>query len=156
MIITTENAYLFVYGSLMLNIGSPMSNFLAQRAKFIGEGKVKGYLYDIGSYPGLVVDKQNGSLITGHVFELRHAEQVWKVLDDYEDYRPDEVEKSLYRRERALVMIAGKALDCQTYLYNQSVAQLAIIPTGNYADWWQQAEKHQQFIQQGGNAIDYL
>lgn len=151
-----NSRYLFVYGSLMLNIGSPMSAFLAQHAQFIGVGKVRGHLYDIGSYPGLVLNQQTNDEVIGHVFALKNAPQTWQILDKYEDYREDDPENSLYRRVNVTVALLEESKVCQTYVYNRSVEDLQRIPTGNYADWWQGQARHRAFIEQGGNAADFV
>ena len=62
---------LFVYGSLMGGIQSPIATYLKLNATFLGEGLVKGLLLDIGHYPGLIYDRANSKQVVGHVFQLK-------------------------------------------------------------------------------------
>ena len=55
----------FVYGSLMRKVPSAASKWLYQHAAFITEDTVLGRLYDLGQYPGLVLDQESGKLICG-------------------------------------------------------------------------------------------
>jgi gamma-glutamylcyclotransferase (GGCT)/AIG2-like uncharacterized protein YtfP len=49
-------------------------------AKFIAEATVRGKLYDLGAYPGLVLDEFS-SLAAGEVYEV--DDETLKQIDDF-------------------------------------------------------------------------
>jgi gamma-glutamylcyclotransferase (GGCT)/AIG2-like uncharacterized protein YtfP len=75
-----ENSYLFVYGTLRKNSGHKMGRWLAQQANYVGEGKIKGDMYQVSYYPALV---QGESWIEGDIYAC--PELVWPVLDEFEE-----------------------------------------------------------------------
>ena len=63
------NKYLvFVYGSLRRGSAHEMS-IRFPNSKFIADAKVSGSLYDLGAYPGLLLNDSN-SLVIGEVYEV--------------------------------------------------------------------------------------
>ena len=70
----------FVYGSLRRGGPGEMS-IRFPNAKFIADAKVSGSLYDLGAYPGLLLDKSN-SLVVGEVYEV--DDKLLSELDDFE------------------------------------------------------------------------
>jgi gamma-glutamylcyclotransferase (GGCT)/AIG2-like uncharacterized protein YtfP len=70
----------FVYGTLRRGGAGSMSNRFPN-SKFIADAKVSGSLYDLGAYPGLLVD-ESSSLVTGEVYEV--DEEILKRLDAFE------------------------------------------------------------------------
>lgn len=87
----------FVYGTLRRGGAGAMSGRFPA-AKFIAETQVSGSLYDLGDYPGLVLDESN-LLVVGEVYEV--DDETLKELDEFEassHYRRKQVEVSLDRR----------------------------------------------------------
>ena len=84
----------FVYGTLRR--GSARAMFVRfPGSKFIAEAKVSGSLYDLGAYPGLLLNESN-SLVIGEVYEV--DDEILNELDDFEaasNYRRKQVEISL-------------------------------------------------------------
>src|SRR5687768_10199370 len=58
----------FVYGSLRRGNTRAMSVRFPE-ATYVAEGKVRGSLYDLGEYPGLVLDGE-ASVVTGEMYEV--------------------------------------------------------------------------------------
>ena len=84
----------FVYGSLRRGSARPMS-IRFPNAKFIADAKVNGSLYDLGPYPGLLLNESNSSVI-GEVYEV--DDEILNELDDFEAssrYSRKQVEISL-------------------------------------------------------------
>ena len=52
------NEYLFVYGTLLRQSQSPMSSLLLANSRFIDKAYIRGSLFDIGEYPGLVISEK--------------------------------------------------------------------------------------------------
>jgi len=71
------------------------------KSKFIGEARVNGTLYDLGAYPGLLVNESN-LLVTGEVFEV--DDEILNELDNFEassNYLRKQVEISLGTHKRS-------------------------------------------------------
>jgi len=75
---------------------------LAGQAQFIGSARVRGRLYDFGSYPG--ARPEDGSIV-GELFQITANGNVLAALDEYEG--PE--------FERAVV--AANSIDCWIYWY---------------------------------------
>ena len=58
----------FVYGTLRRG-GVRAMSVRFPNSKFIADAKVSGNLYDLGAYPGLLLDESN-SLVIGEVYEV--------------------------------------------------------------------------------------
>lgn len=89
----------FVYGTLRRGCALSMSVRFPD-SKFIADAKVSGSLYDLGAYPGLLLNESNSSVI-GEVYEV--DDEVLNKLDDFEassNYLRKQVEISLgdYKR----------------------------------------------------------
>lgn len=89
----------FVYGTLRRGGGRAMS-LRFPGAKFIAGAKVSGSLYDLGAYPGLLVNESN-SPVVGEVYEV--DDEILNQLDDFEassNYLRKQVEISVERERR--------------------------------------------------------
>lgn len=81
----------FVYGSLRRG-GKGAMSIRFPDSKFIADAQVSGSLYDLGAYPGLLLDESNSSVI-GEVYEV--DDELLKKLDEFEasgNYRRKQVE----------------------------------------------------------------
>ena len=83
--------FVFVYGSLRRgNAGAMSVRF--PNAVYVAEGRVRGSLYDLGEYPGLVMDGA-ASFVTGEVYQV--DDDTLNRLDKFEltsDYSRKQVE----------------------------------------------------------------
>lgn len=83
--------FVFVYGSLRRgNPGAMSVRF--PNAVYVAEGRVRGSLYDLGEYPGLVMDGA-ASFVTGEVYQV--DDDTLNRLDMFEltsDYSRKQVE----------------------------------------------------------------
>ena len=76
---------LFVYGTLKRRApGRP--HRLLRSAQFVGSASVRGRLYDLGRYPGLVRERANDGRVFGELYELPDdvAKRALRNLDEYE------------------------------------------------------------------------
>ncbi len=137
---------LFVYGSLMGGIQSPIATYLKSKSTFLGEGYVYGQLFDIGKYPGLVHDNQLTSKVIGHIFQLSHPTEMLPNLDYYECVGEGFEQPNEYRREAITVHLNGRKSLCWAYLYNSVTDNLQQIESGNYLTYFQQNQKYQDFV----------
>ncbi len=74
-------------------------------SKFIAEAKANGSLYDLGPYPGLLLDGSN-SLVTGEVYEV--DDELLSELDEFEA-------SSNYVRKQAEISMRNDSRTCWTY-----------------------------------------
>lgn len=138
---------LFVYGSLMGGIQSPIATYLKSNSIFLGEGFVYGKLYDIGKYPGLVDDNTLNSKVIGHIFQLSNPTAMLPNLDYYECVGDGFAQPNEYRREAITVHLGEKKEFCWGYLYNSETTHLKRIESGNYLAYFQKNKKYQNFVQ---------
>ena len=125
------NELLFVYGSL-LSADNEFAVYLSHNSTLIGTGTIKGKLYDIGEYPGAIIDPYNQHEITGTIYQLHHPQKALKILDDYEGYGEDQDQPNLFVRELLPVKTVNGEMQCWVYLYNFPVKGLPQINSGNY------------------------
>jgi gamma-glutamylcyclotransferase (GGCT)/AIG2-like uncharacterized protein YtfP len=107
----------FVYGSLRRGNAGAMSVRFPD-ATYVAEGRVRGSLYDLGEYPGLVLDGA-APVVTGEVYEV--DDDTLDRLDKFEltsDYirKQVEVEHGLERTDCWIYVPerdAGIFTDCE-------------------------------------------
>ncbi|WP_461451913.1 gamma-glutamylcyclotransferase family protein [Mucilaginibacter sp.] len=126
-----NSSYLFVYGTL-LGDNNEFGIYLKQHCHFYDNGKLKGRLYDLGEYPGAVLDEDLDSYIHGSIVELIDPQQTLNYLDDYEGYGDDQDQPNLFIREIAAIETNSKEIDCWIYVYNLSIDGFKLIELGNY------------------------
>lgn len=126
--------YLFAYGTLQPHLAPPDVAHLVRQMEAVGTGAISGTLYDLGSYPGAVIDAMSPRRITGTVFHLPDDPGFLAALDDYEDCFPNNPDASLFlRRVHPVTLAAGTVLRCWAYEYNRSVDHAPIIEGGVFS-----------------------
>jgi len=112
-----KKAWLFVYGTLM---SSNNSHDLLIDCKFCGTGTLYGYaLYDLGSYPGIVEDKEEQ--VKGELYCI--------PLDKLAEIDAYEAEGCLYKRSKVKISAdQGGKIEAYTYIYNMPVDNERKIP----------------------------
>src|SRR5579864_5628973 len=106
-----ESEYLFAYGTLHPEHAPEEVADLVRRFEPVGRGTVRGTLYDLGSYPGAVLDEGSTRRISGTVFRLPAGDDVLRRLDDYEGFDPGVPQASLFiRRLREAKLDGGRTL----------------------------------------------
>jgi gamma-glutamylcyclotransferase (GGCT)/AIG2-like uncharacterized protein YtfP len=101
---------LFVYGTLRRGSKNKFAKILAEQSEFIGTGKMRGRVYDLGSYPGAVASKRPGDWVYGELFRLLDPRKTFQRLDAYEG--PD-----FSRTIVTILLDSGEQLDSWVYLY---------------------------------------
>jgi len=126
---------LFVYGTLRPGFDHPMARYLATRARHLGTGLVRGMLFHLGRYPGVVEAAAEKDQVRGDVFELsRDAEATLRALDDYETL--ESPTPAYFERQLTDVcMDTGETLRAWIYWYRGDISTTAHrIQSG---DWMQ-------------------
>jgi gamma-glutamylcyclotransferase (GGCT)/AIG2-like uncharacterized protein YtfP len=122
-----KEVFLFVYGTLRKDFGLELAERITNNLHFVAHGKVSGVLYDLGAYPG-AVPASRGEKITGDVYRIKDAENVFAVLDAYEG--PG------YRRQKAEVtMASNEHAEVWMYWYTGAVNERQRITGTDYLDY---------------------
>jgi gamma-glutamylcyclotransferase (GGCT)/AIG2-like uncharacterized protein YtfP len=124
-----RDSLLFVYGTLRPFVDIPMARWLRGVARYVGPGKVRGRLYDLGPYPGLRPARRSGEWVFGDVYAIRNP-FVMRALDRYEAGRvalPRFVRSACLVRSRR-----GRAREAWLYLYRGHPSPRARIRSGDY------------------------
>ena len=112
----------FVYGSLRRGGAGAMSiRFPASR--FIADARVSGSLYDLGAYPGLLLNESN-SPVVGEVYEV--DDELLRELDEFEA-------SSNYRRKQVEISLGTERKVCWTYEPDPEFYSLQTLITSG--DW---------------------
>ena len=110
---------LFIYGTLHPDRAPAEVAAFARRLKPIGPATIRGHLYNLGSYPGVILDSA-APPIPGELFAVPDAETL-AALDVYEDFRPDDPSNSLFLRQRTIATLEdGTQQACWVYTYNRA------------------------------------
>jgi gamma-glutamylcyclotransferase (GGCT)/AIG2-like uncharacterized protein YtfP len=131
---------LFVYGSLRSGFRSPAYEYISCYFDLIGAGKVKGQLFDLGTYPAAKPSDQN-KFIIGELYRIRNEKEfTWAIgqLDDYEGVHVGFDETQLYCREVTEVSIDNKTTNAWIYWYHGDVSDKPIIESGDVLQYMAQ------------------
>jgi gamma-glutamylcyclotransferase (GGCT)/AIG2-like uncharacterized protein YtfP len=125
--------YLFVYGTLAEENAPQEIAGTIKKLKCVGEGFIFGRLYDLGEYPGAVLDTSLSNKIFGKIYELPGDSELLDRLDAYEEFDPEHPAKSLFvRRQAAITRPNKKKVKGWVYEYNGDVRSLPLIKNGSY------------------------
>lgn len=130
---------LFVYGSLRSGFHSPVYEYISRFFKFIGEAKVKGKLFDMGSYPAGMPTNED-TYIVGELYQAKNEHEFsWAIgqLDDYEGVDVEFDEVQLYRREITEVNFNNHLTRAWIYWYNGDVSGRPVISSGDLMEYMQ-------------------
>ena len=128
---------LFVYGSLRRGFKSPAFEYISRFFDYVGEGKVRGKLVDMGSYPAGISTNES-CFIAGELYKIKNEQEFsWAMgqLDDYEGVAAEADEVHLYRREITEVHFEGKVTHAWIYWYNGDVSGRPLIASGDMLEY---------------------
>lgn len=125
---TPDGPLLFVYGTLRPGHegeGAPMMRSLAARSKHVGRGDVRGKLYSIDWFPGMVESDSAQDRVIGDVLLLPNDDGLLAELDAYEgaDYA---------RREIPVTMADGERITAWTYVWIGALDGATRIESGDF------------------------
>ncbi len=128
------HAYLFAYGTLMEGLHQGLLRRAG--ARLVGKGTICAKLYDLGDYPGAKPNGgPRGSIVKGELYRLSDPEGAVEILDRYEDFFPERLDKSLFVRRLARVTLEdGRVQEAWTYFYNRPVDESRLVASGNYRE----------------------
>lgn len=116
---------IFIYGSLRRGSAGAMS-VRFPNSRFIDYAQVSGSLYDLGSYPGLLLNEPN-STVVGEVYEI--DDELLKQLDEFEA-------SSHYVRKELEITLGTQTRKCWTYEPDPEFYSLrTLIPSGDWIEY---------------------
>jgi gamma-glutamylcyclotransferase (GGCT)/AIG2-like uncharacterized protein YtfP len=127
------SAHLFAYGTLQHGLAPGEIAAVVEKLRTVGPGFIAGTLYDLGEYPGAVLDPGSARKIHGTIFELPEDADLLRQLDVYEGFNPENSDQSLFvRTMQRVTLTTGGELSCWVYAYNRSPAGARIVESGIY------------------------
>jgi gamma-glutamylcyclotransferase (GGCT)/AIG2-like uncharacterized protein YtfP len=134
---------LFVYGSLRSGFHNPAYQYLSQYFNLIGEGVVKGKLFDNGDYP-VAIPTNEEKFIAGELYSINNeAEFSYAIgqIDDYEGVIVEAGETPFYKREAVTVLQNNQQYTAWIYWFNGTVDGLAEIASGDVLQYMKDKNK---------------
>jgi len=131
---------LFVYGSLRSGFKSQAYEYISRFFSFVGDAKVKGKLFDLGTYPA-GVPTEDERYIIGELYTIKHQPEFgWAIgqLDDYEGVAVESDEIQLYQRGLVDVIINDSTTAAWICWYMGSVEGKPLIESGDMIQYLQQ------------------
>jgi pimeloyl-ACP methyl ester carboxylesterase/gamma-glutamylcyclotransferase (GGCT)/AIG2-like uncharacterized protein YtfP len=129
---------LFVYGTLRAALKHPMHRVLVDHATYLGEGRIRAQLYDLGRYPGVWQSAASEDSVVGELYVLgpgQTAESL-RELDKYEKCAPEDPEPHEYERKLMRVRLRdGAEVDAWVYVLRTLPPEAVRIPSGDYVAW---------------------
>lgn len=129
--------HLFVYGSLRSDFRADAYQYISKYFKFVGRGKVRGKLFDLGAYPAGIPTTEDAFII-GELYVANGKQEFsWAIgqLDDYEGVTPEPGEPQLYRRELTDVIVDNNTIRAWIYWYNADVGNSPVIASGDLIEY---------------------
>jgi gamma-glutamylcyclotransferase (GGCT)/AIG2-like uncharacterized protein YtfP len=115
----------FVYGTLRRGSARAMS-ITFPNSRFVADAKVSGSLYDLGAYPGLLLDESN-LLVIGEVYEVDN--ETLSKLDDFES-------SSHYWRKQVKISLGATTKKCWIYAPNpEAFSRHTLITSGDWIEY---------------------
>jgi gamma-glutamylcyclotransferase (GGCT)/AIG2-like uncharacterized protein YtfP len=123
----------FFYGTLMAGFDRRRRAGIDSKLTFLGRGSIDAALFDLGLYPAAVPSHEGR--VSGEVYAMSDAAAVLAALDEIEGFRPSDPDRSLYRREQAVVTLPdASTTPAWVYFYNAPLGQAPRIPSGDYLE----------------------
>jgi len=127
--------YLFAYGTIAEDNVPPEISDIVKKLKSVGEGFIFGQLYDLGEYPGAILEHNQRHKIFGKILELPAKNKLLEQLDAYEGFDPKRPSTSLFVRKRTRIQRPKRsAVTGWVYEYNGAVDSLPMIKEGRYSN----------------------
>lgn len=100
---------------------------VADQCFFVGHGRTRGALYDLGAYPGAVEGGLTNE-IKGDVYEVAAAGVVFTVLDEYEG-------EEYCRKKTTVILDSGERKEAFIYWYTGKWDKALLIEEDDYLNY---------------------
>ncbi len=123
--------YVFVYGTLRSACETGAHKQYLSGADFISPAKIRGQLFMVDYYPGLVLSETEHWAV-GEIYLLEDEAQLHD-LDVYEGCAKKSPQPHEYERRKTQVVLAsGEKMTAWAYVYQQETQDLAVINSGDF------------------------
>lgn len=123
--------YLFVYGTLRKECSTGAHKEYLGQADFVSPAKIRGQLFMVDYYPGLVLSETEHWAI-GEIYLLENESQLHD-LDVYEGCAKKSPQPHEYKRcMTQVVLYSGEPLQAWAYIYQQDTNNLNMITSGDF------------------------
>ena len=123
--------YLFVYGTLRNAFESEAHKKYLRGADFVSPAKIRGQLYMVDYYPGLVLSETEHWAL-GEVYLLENEAQLHD-LDVYEGCAKKSPQPHEYERRMVdAVLASGESINAWVYVYKQDTSTFKLIDSGDF------------------------
>ncbi len=102
-----KEEYLFVYGTLRRDCGNDLHRLIARNSDYVGMATFQGKMYQVAEYPGIVPSSDAKDQVVGELYLLSNTIKLLNVLDEYEEFDPENADDSLFVRTEVIVQING-------------------------------------------------
>jgi len=126
----------FFYGTLWTGECTRRARaVMADGLEPVGPASLRGRLYDLGAYPGLLRSPRAADRVRGYLYRLLDTGRSLRWLDWYEDYLRGAPARSVFLRRRAVArrQVDGRTVPCWVYFYNRPVLAAWRIIDGDYS-----------------------
>jgi gamma-glutamylcyclotransferase (GGCT)/AIG2-like uncharacterized protein YtfP len=134
-------ARLFVYGTLRPDLtcdrGYEARMRLMAESRIVAHGDVRGRLFDLGPYPGLVEARRRGSRVHGVLLDLPSPQATFRWLDPYEDATGTPTDEYV-RILRRVTCSSGRKSTAWVYMMRSLPPTAVLLPDGS----WPPAANH--------------
>jgi gamma-glutamylcyclotransferase (GGCT)/AIG2-like uncharacterized protein YtfP len=126
---------IWVYGTLRPRVRGSRFDLLDGAVEWLGRARVPGTLYDLGRYPGAVLEPATDRWIIGEVMRLATPSETLAALDAYEGCGPqDPLPHAFERTTGRATLDDGAAVTTWLYPYRGPLAGARLVASGDYAD----------------------
>lgn len=125
----TDTEHVLFYGTLMGNSPRQSQLSVADKLKLIGEGHLPGTMYELPTCPGITPDGMSRYRV--EIYQVLDRAAL-PILDEFEEYFPDNQERSRFIRRSVWVPELG--VDAWTYFLAES-ARPVDAPAVTDASW---------------------
>ena len=124
---------LFVYGTLKRDSRNSILHLLDRDATFIGYARMRGLLFDLGMYPGVVASPDSDTWVHGEVYALRSPSDSLARLDTYEGCGINDPDTHEFERiAHEVELTSGETNVAWVYIYKGPTSGRPEIQSGNY------------------------
>lgn len=135
---------IFVYGSLRRGFQAPAFEYISRYFLFESDAKVRGRLYDMGTYPAAIPTNDEAFLI-GELYHIKNEEELYwalEQLDAYEGIHSDPEDGGmLYRRALVEVITPVGNTTAWIYWYNCQITDQPIVASGDMLEYLYHQQK---------------
>lgn len=109
----------------------------------LGPARVKGKLFDMGSYPAAIPAEED-SYIVGELYHIMNPDEFsWAIgqLDDYEGVSAEQGDQPLYFRSVTDVLIDGDTKLAWIYWFKGDITGKPVIASGDVIEYLNQKQQ---------------